>query len=60
MDDGMFSREAITAYPPLLDMLTDLDALLPATTFDPLLDALCHRLRDPVPIRSASTPPSGC
>jgi hypothetical protein len=44
MDDGMFSREVVTAYPPLLASLGDLAALLPATTFDRLLDALASRL----------------
>jgi hypothetical protein len=59
MDDGMFSREAISAYPPMLEMLTDLDALLPAATFAPLLAAFGRRLGERLVTDSSTIPPSG-
>ena len=42
MDDGMFSREAISGYPPLFDMLDDVDALVSADTFERLVRQLCE------------------
>jgi hypothetical protein len=44
MDDGMFSREALAAYPSLFDSLHDLHELLPPSTFDALLTGLAERL----------------
>jgi hypothetical protein len=44
MDDGMFSREAIAAYPPLLELLHDLSELLPTASYDLLLTAVAARL----------------
>jgi hypothetical protein len=44
MDDGLFSREALAAYPPLRTVLADLRELLPRATYEQLLQALCDRL----------------
>jgi hypothetical protein len=44
MDDGMFSREATTAYPPMPDLLDDLRALLDDGVYQRLLAVACSRL----------------
>lgn len=44
MDDGMFSREAMTAYPPITEMVADLRELLPRDTYNRLLAAICERM----------------
>jgi len=44
MDDGMFCREAVTAYPPITEMIADLRELLPHDTYNRLLAAICERL----------------
>jgi hypothetical protein len=40
MDDGMFSRQAIAAYPELIDLLIDLAELLPSETVHNIIDQL--------------------
>ena len=40
MDDGMFSRQSIAAYPDLLDLLIDLAELLPGETLRKIIDQL--------------------
>lgn len=40
MDDGMFSRQSIAAYPELLDLLIDLAELLPSETLRQIMDRL--------------------
>jgi len=49
MDDGMFSREAMTAYPPVHELLDDLRALLPDTVYQRLLAVACARLEAHLP-----------
>jgi hypothetical protein len=44
MDDGMFSREATVAYPPLSSSLRDLAELLPRRSYALLVDSLDERL----------------
>jgi hypothetical protein len=44
MDDGMFSREALSAYPSLTALVADLRELLPWSTYEAVLEALCDRL----------------
>jgi hypothetical protein len=44
MDDGMFSREALTAYPPITQLVADLRELLPWSSYEAMLQALCTRL----------------
>jgi hypothetical protein len=44
MDDGMFSREAATAYPPLTSSLRDLSDLLPPPMFASLVSSMGNRL----------------
>jgi hypothetical protein len=44
MDDGMFSREVATAYPPLTSTLSDLRDLLPWATFELLVASMGTRL----------------
>jgi len=44
MDDGMFSREVMTAYPPVAEMVADLRELLPRDTYNRLLAAICERM----------------
>jgi hypothetical protein len=49
MDDGMFSREALTAYPPTPELLDDLRALLPHGIYQRLLGVACARLEARLP-----------
>jgi hypothetical protein len=49
MDDGMFSREVMTAYPPLPELLDDLRALLPDRVYQRLLAVACARLEAHLP-----------
>jgi hypothetical protein len=44
MDDGMFSREALSAYPALTQIVADLRELLPWSTYEAILEVLCDRL----------------
>ena len=44
MDDGMFGREAITAFAPLADTLGDLRELVPVSTFDKIVERVSERL----------------
>jgi hypothetical protein len=53
MDDGMFSREVMTAYPPLPELLDDLRALLPHTVYQRLLAVACARLEAHLPAAAA-------
>jgi hypothetical protein len=56
MDDGMFSREALTAYPPITELVADLRQLLPWSTYEAVLRALCERLEASVPVRDRAAP----
>ncbi len=49
MDDGMFSREVMTAYPPVSELLDDLRALLPPNVYQRLLAVVCARLEAHLP-----------
>ena len=40
MDDGMFSRQSITSYPDLIDLLSDLAELLPNETVHHIIEQL--------------------
>jgi len=44
MDDGMFGREAISVFAPLLETLGDLRELLPSNTFDRLVERVSEHL----------------
>ncbi len=44
MDDGLFAREAIGAFPPLVASLGDLRQLLPRRTFDQLVAEVSDQL----------------
>ncbi len=44
MDDGMFGREAISVFAPLLETLGDLRELLPSNTFDRLVERVSDHL----------------
>ena len=44
MDDGMFAREALSALPPLVDMLGALRDLLPEPVFTQVVERVCDRL----------------
>jgi hypothetical protein len=57
MDDGMFSREAITAYPPITELVADLRQLLPWSTYEAVLRVLCERLENAEPTGSTAVVP---
>jgi hypothetical protein len=40
MDDGMFSRQVLAAYPDLHELVADLAALLPANVWQQLVERL--------------------
>jgi hypothetical protein len=44
MDDGMFAREAVSALPPLFEMLSDLRELLPPHEFERVVGRVGERL----------------
>ncbi len=44
MDDGMFGREAIAVFAPLVDTLGDLRELVPVSTFDKIVERVSERL----------------
>ena len=44
MDDGLFARESIAAFPPLVDSLGDLRQLLPPSTFDLIVAEVSEQL----------------
>lgn len=44
MDDGLFAREAIAAFPPLIDSLGDLRQLLPPSTFNKIVAKVSDQL----------------
>ncbi len=44
MDDGLFSREAVAAFAPLVQSLGDLRQLLPQRTFDKLIEQVSDQL----------------